>query len=747
MSGDNRFKYKAFSTFRLIGIRMEPCPDASLYSSVKGMQKSLYNVGKWFYFYKGFEISKDIQTCKVSDTAFDDAQIFNNNHQSVSISAIVGKNGTGKSTIVEMMIRVLNNLSAAILSEEDVFPAAAHLHYIDAVFASLAVFIDGKISIITCRGRDMLITKLYRKGGKEFYYADDKITLLKADKWQERDIPICEKDIDEDLRSELSDLFYTTVYNYSLYAFNYRDYLKERTPSGRLKALDTLVSKEEDNYWLKGVFYKNDGYQTPIVINPMREDGMLKVQKENKLAKDRLLSLLFYQDRSKHYPFRIINEKLEIVGINLRRDPSKTYDEYFTMKELEISLDDSIGKFFSEKYEQILSFWAGEYNFDADTAKILDRPTYNYIVYKTLKISINYKKYNNLYSWLDSPNKNEDTVKMCLDQLNADDSHITLKLRRALNFMQCFQQLESYRLGRKTLDDLAYEYNHIQEIYTVRDEDGMVKDYKMAEELLPPPTIDFDFDIVPVDKIFTKDGNRYYEEKDIVPFEGLSAGERQIAYTVSNVMYHLVNINSVWYDFNIEHKEHARGFRYQYVNILFGELELYFHPELQRLFVSYVLNAISSAGLYNIKGINILMVTHSPFVISDLPDSNVLFLTKDGQSSISKTFGANIYEMLNDHFFLGQPIGEKAVSELKEIIDFYNCKSKSKKAEYIKNRDRFRYISSIVGDEYLRKQIERMLDEMDVRYGVVDLNKQLKEYERKVREIKNKLSYEKTRIH
>lgn len=739
MIDNNNFKNMPVSRFRVIGIKMEPCSDDTQECDVKRMQKALYGCNKWFYFYKGFNISKNYRSCNISEDAFADAQVYNSKQLTISVSAIVGKNGTGKSTIVDMMIRLLNNLSAAILSEEDVYPAAAHLHFIDAVYASLAVYIDDKIRIITCKGHDITITKLEKKANSKSYTFDDEINILRLDGKPNTEKPILERDIDEDLRDELSDLFYTAVYNYSLYAFNYRDYTSEKTPKERLNTLGTLVKNEEDKYWLKGVFWKNDGYQTPIVLNPMREDGMLKVQKENKLAKDRLFSLLFYQDENKQFPFRVINEKLEIVGITLKRDPTKTYDENFILSELEIGIDDYIGKFFKDKYDLILSYWSEKYNFDKDEAKLYDTPTCNYIVYKTLKISINYKKYENLYSWLESPDKNEDFVRMCLDQLNSDDSHITMKLRRALNFMQCFQKFESYKLGRKKLSDLCDEYDQLQELYTIVDDDGTIMDFKTKEELLPPPTIDFDFDIVPIDKIVLNDGCHDYDELDIIPFEGLSAGERQIAYTVSNVMYHLVNIDSVWFDFNTEHKEHARGFKYSYVNILFDELELYFHPELQRLFVTYILNAISSASLYNIKGVNILMVTHSPFVISDLPDSNVLFLTKDGKPSIGKTFGANIYEMLNDHFFLGQPIGEKAVAELKEIITFYNNSKKSRKKYYLENRERYRYISSIIGDEYLQKQIDRMLEKLDEKYGLVDLDKKLKEYEQKVLELRRKL--------
>jgi hypothetical protein len=84
-------------------------------------------------------------------------------------------------------------------------------------------------------------------------------------------------------------LFYTQVSNYSLYAYNTNDFQPEST-------------------WLNGIFHKNDGYQTPIVLNPMRTEGNIDVNKENSLAKDRLISLFVFDSKSEK-SFRYINDK------------------------------------------------------------------------------------------------------------------------------------------------------------------------------------------------------------------------------------------------------------------------------------------------------------------------------------------------------------------------------------------------------------------------------------------------------
>src|SRR5690606_6156900 len=70
-------------------------------------------------------------------------------------------------------------------------------------------------------------------------------------------------------------MFYTICMNYSHYAFNANDY----------------VSPDQPN-WLEAVFHKNDAYQTPLVINPWRDEGNIIINRENDLVKSRLIANL-----------------------------------------------------------------------------------------------------------------------------------------------------------------------------------------------------------------------------------------------------------------------------------------------------------------------------------------------------------------------------------------------------------------------------------------------------------------------
>lgn len=71
-----------------------------------------------------------------------------------------------------------------------------------------------------------------------------------------------------------------------------------------------------------------------------------------------------------------------------------------------------------------------------------------------------------------------------------------------------------------------------------------------------------------------------------------------------------------------------------------------------------------------IRSINIIVVTHSPFILSDITHNNVLYL-EDGEAVNvnGKTFGANYYDLLyNSFFFDKNAIGEVATRVITKMI-------------------------------------------------------------------------------
>lgn len=83
-----------------------------------------------------------------------------------------------------------------------------------------------------------------------------------------------------------------------------------------------------------------------------------------------------------------------------------------------------------------------------------------------------------------------------------------------------------------------------------------------------------------------------------------------------------------------------------------------------------------------------MIVTHSPFVLSDLPIQNILFLEKGGNKADKSdvaSFGANIHTMLVNSFFLkGGAMGQFAKETIVKIIDQVNATYLEEKLKYYK---------------------------------------------------------------
>jgi len=113
--------------------------------------------------------------------------------------------------------------------------------------------------------------------------------------------------------------------------------------------------------------------------------------------------------------------------------------------------------------------------------------------------------------------------------------------------------------------------------------------------------------------------------------------------------------------------------------ILIDEGDLYFHPQWQKEYVSRLLQFIPFIFPY--KNLQFILTTHSPFIASDLPKQNLIFLERniDNECVIAdplqqpETFGANIHELFTDSFFLSDGLmGEFARSNINGLIKEIN---------------------------------------------------------------------------
>ena len=106
---------------------------------------------------------------------------------------------------------------------------------------------------------------------------------------------------------------------------------------------------------------------------------------------------------------------------------------------------------------------------------------------------------------------------------------------------------------------------------------------------------------------------------------------------------------------------------------------------------------------------NIIFTTHSPFLLSDLPKENIIFLEKGKQvypfDDGKQTFGANIHTLLSHGFFMKNGLmGEFAKDKIDTAIKYLNQKVLTNdELDYCEN------IISIIGEPIIKRELQRML--------------------------------------
>lgn len=275
---------------------------------------------------------------------------------------------------------------------------------------------------------------------------------------------------------------------------------------------------------------------------------------------------------------------------------------------------------------------------------------------------------------------------MYLEKIKEDQSHITYKLRQCEEFTKNSIYARGSDKHEITIVDI-----HNSKI---------ISSYREAFELLPPSFYD-------IDVLFEKVKEENHSDKrqaDHFSFTSMSSGERQLLYSLSSVLYHIQNLESV--------EDDACRISYQHVNIVLDEVELYSHPEYQRTFIADLLDRLSWLEIsYPIKSINILLVTHSPFILSDIPKNNILYL-KDGEavidtSSFVNTLGANVNDILHQSFFLENGfMGENIQRKIQSLINFLKSDHENKNEWGIEKATDF---ISVLGDEIVVAQLRLLL--------------------------------------
>ena len=572
----------------------------------------------------------------------------------ISINAILGENGAGKSSLVEFELRLINNLSAIIFGEYAKEYGWPHLHFVDGVKGEMYYLLGQTVYKLSLNDRDASLNYYYwqddEEDGKYVFKNEQPELDLLGPKHIPSDRPIRSiyyNSYFESLKKLLSRFFYTVVLNQSVYAYNTRDFKKEcnseeyeiavRNGRNHNEKGEEIPYKTEDKCWLSGLFHKNDGYQIPIVLTPYRYEGNYDINKENRLAYERLISNMVRTEAKD----RVINGHLQVTSFDLWQKTDEYDLEYIHQN---LGFEQFIDENFGRMKEITLSAWNKVLEFDIlkDSASYIYRnKAINYLVYKTLKIAITYDEYRDYrYKYINESRPfDEADYHRLVQRTIANYSHVTNKLYRTIAYLVW----DIYEIHggteekpvRVKIDDINKKW--VEALGKKKAEiSNLVYTTLILEAAIPPPFLRTGIGMVEIPSGI------------YIPFEYLSSGEKQQAYTISSLVYHLKNLDSVESDNSSNERT-----SYKYVQLILEEVELYFHPEMQRQFLRSLLDGIRRASLTHIKWVNICVVTHSPFVLSDIPSRNVLALKKDN-SEVEKIpcFGANIHEMLRHSFFL-----------------------------------------------------------------------------------------------
>ncbi|MBA3900796.1 MAG: hypothetical protein H0X62_11405, partial [Bacteroidetes bacterium] len=406
------------SGFKLLAIRpLEGCDEKFL---------KVLKPNKVYKFYNDYEFIHENkkETCKVvsinyEPTIPDDLYNIKKNNGdiiSINISAIVGKNGSGKSSLLELFFVSIYNLAVEkgilefIENNEGV---KEKLEKTKGVYVEIYYSLDKIIYCLEIDSKNKVIFKIIefqdKKSTRNFTIGailDDNIELLK------------------------NFFFYSIAINYSFYGLN-----------------SNLIGD-----WIKSLFHKNDGYRTPVVINPFRVEGNIDINIEVYLAKQRLLSNIIKPVTDGNEDHLQLTDHQKVTDIIFELSDKKIN---YAFKKL-ISEKDAISfedfykinpkeSLFPEIYEVFINSFI-----PSNSVKHKDKVE-NYIVKKLIKIARTYSDYrkyfrDELLEHIGKPGSTENNsinhnsyfieFEAYLKKLNDDRSHVTFKLRQAINYLK-----------------------------------------------------------------------------------------------------------------------------------------------------------------------------------------------------------------------------------------------------------------------------------------------------------------------
>jgi len=593
--------------------------------------KNIKNQG--FDFSPRFECSYDKNTEELTITEREYISIFPDN---LNVAAIVGENGSGKSSIIKLILML--------------------------IFLKKYDFTSDYNSEITILKQELKDKALF-------------LIINTVDGYKK----IClNTDINNDSITEVDN---DNIDFYSIY-FSYM--------------LDTLQNKND--FWMWNLYHKSDNYETPILLTPnkfhkdflqnsinlddieyVNINHSIKFYKKNIETK---INDFFNPNRIKLYsdnPSTIQGVEFDFFG----KVAKKLLDLSSIKNEPEIDEHHDTKKSKREKFDEYNDNIKKKLNEIKDLENQRQYKEINllYIAFKILsspKSSFQVQMYDNLEKWFYCKFYKDDfiengitIIEQSIEQIFIDDTvkYYNEKINNCIEFYKNTSGGKEEILNKLLNRDIL-----------------RLSDFDDTSVILIPW---LDLELL----------------EDNKSFNSLSGGQKLFFTFMVNMMYEVSNL--------IQVKE------YKTINLFLDEVEASYHPNWQKKFIKNISNALRNIDLED-KKINVFFSTHSPFILSDLPKENVIFLDKYKETDAEvkndiqkmsncknvtseiniKTFGSNIHTLLSDGFFMQDGLmGEFAKGVINNII-----KDLKNKEFNPLEKDKISMLSTIkaIGEEFLR---------------------------------------------
>ncbi|URZ04136.1 AAA family ATPase [Clostridium felsineum] len=604
-------------------------------------------------------------------------------NQIVELTAVVGENGSGKTTL----LREIKNKSIAI----------KYCRNKNTEYKDWDDNWDEKSKVILVfKDSDGTVKVSSNVDEFQFYYNDSVIVPIhlgcNEDKSSTKEFftyiylsnafsDDCEMQGSTQNYNMYSDIFLTTyslnqlakifidkelMYKKTISTFNLNKYFKE--------IMDITLENQSEDYKLQQNYLNlKYCYDFKDKRLPYKSFRGLKISAKNLIRYENYFDKNIYNDKDK---IPVINEDL---NINIKRNISNIYIYFY----LEF-----------KKYESKNSI-LGLIN----VINLYTEIAYVFGIHNISSFKYGEKQYKNYKSILNSM---YDNSKDLIENLEMLSNNLKLLMSDKVKIKK----------DEKIIDEEIYDYKELikfykKEIKCCIDFISKAKEFKAYANSLPENDLGhfkylkLDFEDIKDSEFIKFILDNYYnliKYMNVDFCNYLSGGEEA-----------MLNLYSRLYWFVTSQKDNLKDT----LILLLDEIDLYLHPEWQRSFILHFLGTVTQ--ITN-KKIQIILTTHSPICLSDIPIQNIIFMKpkKEIKRKIccvssefhDNTFGQNIYTLLKNEFFMKSTMGEFATYKIKNKI----LKELQKDDFKDENGDLLKLIN-LIGEPLIKNKLLNMYEE------------------------------------